>query len=207
MKFLHLKKGDVEVPKDTKVVPAETFSDLIESSEILSQAKQDVEELIAGAKEECVELKKEAKRQGLQEGLEKFAEQLLIFDRKLKEVRLDVENQMLPLALEAAKKIVGEELKTNPEAIVSIVSKAIRPVLQHHNIKIWVNRADVPFLEKAKEALKGSFERIESFSIEERSDVTQGSCVIETEAGIINATIENQWRAIQNAFENFGKGD
>ena len=32
-----------------------------------------------------------------------------------------------------------------------------------------------------------------------------GVCIIETEAGIINASLENQWRALESAFEAFMK--
>ncbi|MFS8563974.1 MAG: hypothetical protein LVR00_06540 [Rhabdochlamydiaceae bacterium] len=58
-------------------------------------------------------------------------------------------NQLiLPLALKAAKKIVGKELETHPDAIVSIVMQALSPAMQNHRITIWINKADKDVLER-----------------------------------------------------------
>jgi type III secretion protein L len=60
-------------------------------------------------------------------------------------------------------------------------------------------------LEAAKSQIKKVFEHLESLSIQERSDIEPGGCMIETEAGIINAQLENQWRSLEIAFESFMK--
>lgn len=112
---------------------------------------------------------------------------------------------ILPLALKAAKKIVTKELETRPETIVDIVLHTLTPVLQSHKITIWVNKADKEILEKEKSRIREKLEQIESLSIHERDDISPGGCIIETEAGIINASIENQWRAIEAAFDKYLK--
>jgi type III secretion protein L len=60
-------------------------------------------------------------------------------------------------------------------------------------------------IENSKSKIKKIFEHLESLSIQERSDIEPGGCMIETEAGIINAQLENQWRALEAAFESFMK--
>lgn len=112
---------------------------------------------------------------------------------------------ILPLALKAAKKIVAKELETKPETIVDIVLQALAPALQNHRITIWVSKADKEILETEKTRIKEKLEQVESLSIKERDDVAQGGCVIETESGIINASIDNQWRAIESAFDKYLK--
>ena len=54
--------------------------------------------------------------------------------------------------------------------------------------------------------IKKIFERLENLSIQERDDIEPGGCIIETEAGIINAQLENQWRSLEIAFDEFMKG-
>ena len=115
-------------------------------------------------------------------------------------------NQMiLPLALKAAKKIVGKELETHPDAIVSIVMQALSSAMQNHHITIWINKADKDVLEKEKTSIKEKLEHIESLLIKDRDDIAPGGCIIETESGIINAAVDNQWRALESAFERFIK--
>lgn len=48
-------------------------------------------------------------------------------------------------------------------------------------------------------------DQVESFTILDRADITPGGCIIETESGIINASFENQWRALEMAFERYMK--
>ena len=61
-------------------------------------------------------------------------------DRELKEIREEVHKKILPLALKAARKIIGEELKLHPDRIVDIVMTALKPVTQHRKIVLYVNR-------------------------------------------------------------------
>ena len=64
---------------------------------------------------------------------------------------------------------------------------------------------DLEPLEKERSKIKKIFEHLDSFSLQERADIEPGGCIIETEAGIINAQLENQWRALESAFESFMK--
>ncbi len=203
--FTLIRSGSIHFAKKTKIVPSEEFSELLKAKEIVTKAKQDTKALMEETHVECDKIKKDAYEEGLQKGLEEFNQQLLYLNQEIKQLRIELQQQILPLALKTAKKIVSDELKMNPEAIVNIVQQTLKPVVQAENIKIFVNKGDIPYLEKKKEDFKNLFERLDSLSIEERPDIEPGSCVIETEAGIINATLENQWRALEAAFENFAK--
>ena len=86
------------------------------------------------------------------------------------------------------------------------MQQAIKAVAQATTVKLYVNRADLEYLEKEKEALKGAFEHLESLQIEERKDIEAGGCIIETEKGILNATLENQYRALERALEAHKRG-
>ena len=126
-------------------------------------------------------------------------------DDSINKLELEYKDKVLSIALKAAKKIVGEELKLNNEAIVQIVKNALKPVREHQRVKIFVNKSDFEILKIEKQVLLDSLLQVKSFSIEPRDDIEKGGCIIETEAGIINAQLETQFRAIQSAFEKFMK--
>jgi type III secretion protein L len=90
-----------------------------------------------------------------------------------------------------------------PDAIVDIVIQALTPVLQSKQITIYVNKNDRELLETAKPKLKSILEQTDSVTVLDRADVSPGGCIIETEGGIINATIENQWRTLEAAFARY----
>ena len=203
--FAIVDTSEVHSNLDDKVIPAEEFSQLLAAAELLEKTEEECANKIERTKKNCQNLRKKAKDAGHQEGLDQFTAHVLYFEKQIKHTRHETQQQILNLALKAAKKIVNKELELNPETIVDIVKGTLRPVTQYSHVKIYVNKEDKEFLESEKQNLKETFERIESFSIVERNDVEKGSCMIETEAGIINASLDNQWRALEAAFEAFTK--
>lgn len=204
MKFFSLiYEGDIHATSDEKIIKAEDYSLLLQASEVLDKAKEEAQKFQEETEENCKKLREEAQKEGFDLGLSQFNEQILKLDQNLKKLRHDVQQAILPLALTAAKKIVGAQLKLHPETIVDIILQALQSVTQNRRIVIYVNKADKDILETNKPKIKEIFEQIDSFSIQERADVSPGGCIIETETGIINASIENQWRALETAFERY----
>lgn len=205
MNFFSFSKEDIHPAFEEKIIPAETFSTLIEVTKILEKAKEESSYIKENTLKECEILKEEATNKGFNEGLEKLNEHILKLDNTIKTLNEEYEKQILPIALKAAKKILAAELKTNPEAIVNIVKGALKPVSQHLKIKILVNKQDLDVLEKNKPQIKKVLDQVQTFSLEERNDIEPGGCIIETEKGIINAQLENQFRALEAAFKSFMK--
>lgn len=206
MKYFAIVDGETVHPgKEDKVIPADEFSTLLEAKELLEKVQQKTEAQIERAKKNSQNIRKKAKAEGFQEGLNQLNEHILQFEKQIKHLRHETQKQILPLALKAAKKIVNRELEADPNVIIDIVAGALRPVTQYKQVKIYVHKSDKEILEKEKENIKKILDQVQSFSIVERDDVEVGGCIIETEAGIINASLENQWRSLEAAFETFMK--
>lgn len=206
MRFFSLiHQGDVHPATEEKIISSEDFSTLVKAADLLKKARQDAKNLQKETKEECEHLKELAKQEGFQEGLDKFNDHLLSFERSWRTLHLELQQQIIPIALKAAKKIVADQLELNPETIVDIVLQALAPAAQNHRFIIYVNKVDKEILEAQKSKIKNLLDQMQSLTIQERSDISVGGCIIETEAGIINATIENQWRALEAAFEKYMK--
>lgn len=206
MKFFSLLyQGEVHPAADKKVIPADEFSALVSAAEIVEKAQEDSDRKRRETEEECEELKKKAKEEGFEEGLATFNDHIMGFERELIRLRHELQKLVLPLALKAAKKIVARQLDLHPDTIVDIVMQALAPATQSKKVTIYVNKADRESLEAEKPKIKAAFEQIQSLSLQDRPDISQGGCVIETESGIINATIENQWRTLEAAFDRYMK--
>lgn len=204
MKFFSLLSGkEARTAPGKKILPAEEFSTLADASEILSTVRKEAENFKRDTLVEAEKTKEQAFKEGFQEGLVSLNKHLLALDHELKAIRTDVQKKILPLALKAARKIIGEELKLHPDRIVDIVLTSLKPVTQHRKVIIYVNKADLQMIEENRPRIKKIFEHLENLSIQERGDIEPGGCMIETEAGIINAQLENQWRALESAFESF----
>ena len=206
MKFFSLIfQGELHPAQGKKILRKEEYSTLLTAEEVLKKAEEDREALRKQTELECITLREKAEKEGFDEGLSQFNEHLVRFDQEIARLRHEMQQMVLPLVLKAAQKIVGKQLELNPETIVDIVMQALAPAVQNRRITIYVNKEDKDLLEEHKPRLKEILEQVDSFSIQERADVEKGGCIIVTEAGIINATMENQWRALEAAFTKFMK--
>jgi len=200
--LLTLIYGDeVHLPPEKKVIDGTLFSKLIEGSEMLEKIKVESKQYRIDVSKECEEIKEKAYQVGFQEGFEAWTEQVAALETQIENVRNELEKIIVPVALKAAKKIVGREMELNKETVVDIVHHHLKAVAQHKKVTLWVSKEDYNILEKKKNILKEQFEELEAFSVRPRDDITEGGCVIETEMGIINAQVENQWAILERAFE------
>jgi type III secretion protein L len=198
--FSYFSKATVSVDQGKKIIASKDLTQVLSAAEILEKAKEDVAQYRDAVEKECVELRNKAHDEGFQKGLEEFNVHLLALEEEGKKLHLEMQKIVIPIALKAAKKIVGKEIELNPDIIVDIVVQAMAPARESRKVKITVNKADLDILEKNRPKLKELFSQLQILTIQESADMTPGGCTIETEAGMINATAENQWRALENAF-------
>lgn len=189
-----------KIVPNNKIIPADSISLLLDAQEVLKRVKEDAEKYKLEVAHECEKLKEHAQQEGFAEGYQKWAEHIAKIEEEIIKVRQDLEKMLIPVALKAAKKIVGREIELSEDTIVDIVSNTLKAVSQHKKITIYVNKKDLDPLERGRPRLKQIFESLEVLSLRERADVIRGGCIIETEAGIINAQLENQWSALERAF-------
>lgn len=203
--FSYLFSGELRLSSQEKIIPSEQFSTLLEASEVLAKSLEQAAKKKEDVEKECEELRQKAKEEGHQEGLVQFNERILDLEAHLRNAYQETQHSILKLALQAAKKIVGRELELHPDAIVDIVMQALAPVKQSHRITIFVNKVDKDILEENKPKIKELFEQLQFLGVQERPDIAPGGCIIETESGIINASVDNQWKALEAAFQKYMK--
>jgi len=199
--FTLLYGKEVHLTGDTKVLSASEFATLNTAEELLRSIREDAERYRKEVIEECEHLKAEAARDGFASGFATWSKQLATLEERNVGLEHVYEQVLAPVALKAAKKIVGNELQQREVVIVDIVSKTLKAVAQHKRIVIWVNKQHLHALEEQRPRLKALFEDLQVLSIRERDDIAPGGCVVETEGGIINAQLENQWQILEEAFE------
>jgi len=205
-KLFTLIYGDtVHQAPEGKVIDQESLSKLLTAEEVLSEIKKDAEKYRQSVIAECEALKEQAQKEGFQEGYQEWAIHLAKMEEEIARVREEMQKLIIPISLKAAKKIVSSELAIQPNAVMDIVSNALKSVSQHKRIIIYVNKGDLELLEENKNKIKDIFESLESLSIRERDDVEQGGCIIETEGGIINAQLKDRWRNLESAFESLAE--
>lgn len=195
----------VHIEPNKKILSQGECTKLLELEELTQEVKRQESALRLRVAKECETLKEKAEEAGFDKGLERWSEQIGFLEKELRKVRGEMEKSIVPLAMTAAKKILGREVQLDSSVVIDIVRSALRGVAHHKRITIFVHKNDLERIEASKEELKKLFEYLEHFAIAARDDVTEHGCIIETEAGIIDARLERQWAALERALDMVAK--
>ncbi len=140
--------------------------------------------------------KAEAKTEYTQKSLELTQSIAALSEEKAKIVR-QAKPEVLKLALAIAHQLVKSEISLNQAVTLNIVSEAIEKVTDNTKVIIRVNRADVEFLKMNHDRIAQQLGDVKSLVIQEDGRIETGGCIIETNLGYIDATIQTKFDAIK----------
>ena len=98
----------------------------------------------------------------------------------------------LEICLSIAEKIIRHEIKTRPESVRSMMSEALKLASGTQHIKFQMNPVDVSQLGEGTKAFISQLTGCQTCEIYEDESISSGGCIIETQHGTIDATIEAQ---------------
>ncbi len=104
---------------------------------------------------------------------------------------------MVKLALRVAEKIIGRDLERDPRVVTEIVATAVDNVRNVRELTLRVNPNDARVLREHKRQMMELIGRVKEIAIKEDADVASGGCVIETEAGTVDAQLATQFEMLQ----------
>ena len=109
------------------------------------------------------------------------------------------EAEMVGLALDIARQVVKAEITQNPEVVRQVLSNAIRRISDKDNVRVRVSVSDAPRVKEMRQDLMDVVDGLRHLEIVDDRRVGDGGCVIETNAGTIDAKIETQLAEVARA--------
>ena len=121
------------------------------------------------------------------------------------DIYLETEQETVKLAMAIARKVVCNEVRVNKDIFVNVVKEAAKKVEGNEKVKIKLSCKDFQFIKNEKPAIIDKITNIENVGFEMDESIPDGGCIIETESGDIDARIEKQFQAVEEAFESLNK--
>jgi flagellar assembly protein FliH len=130
--------------------------------------------------------------------MKRYADSIEEISRVKSSLYSRTEKEVVGLAIEIAKKIVGREIKADRSIIQTLVRVALSHVSEKASVTVRLNPVDYKFLMEQNDAL----ENAEGCDVILQSDnsIGQGGCLVETSCGDIDARIEEGFREVEDAF-------
>jgi type III secretion protein L len=207
--FIFIENNRIRIPSTTKVIKADSYTGVLPAEDILSEAQSKAEEMISKARKQAEEIVKEAeiayrreKQRGYREGLEKAKQEMAVeisaTSLKTSQYYHAVEKKIVALVMDTVRKVI--DISDNGELIISLAKKALLILKSQKQITLKVAPDQVEFVNERMDELMHAYPNIDTIEVKGDKRMPPTDLILESEIGIVNAGIETQLTAIEQAF-------
>ncbi len=166
--------------------------------------------LVSRAQEEALQIKQSAYQEGYNAGLqqaqadmENFRNSLAAFMGAEDKVFNEVAPNILSIAMEIAQKIIKTEVKTDPQIVLETVLDILKTLSKNEpRIVLRINPLQVQYMKDTLPEQVRLLGMEAKLSILSDEGITEGGCIVETNNGLVDASIEAQLEIVQNALRS-----
>jgi type III secretion protein L len=182
-----------------KVVSREVIAASSEALRIVETAEAEAAKIRASAET----VREEARRKGYAEGYDKGASE---WAEAVRTARASVASaveaakpQIVRMALRVAEKVLRRKLESDPDALLPMVDEALRSLSaqQQARVVIRAHPDDRAVLEVRRSHWLDRNPGIEALQVVADESFPRGGCRIESDFGMVDATIDTQLRVIE----------
>lgn len=197
---------------------------VLEHRGLLNQENQEREQKIQDEVERrLVALQEKAFEQGFEKGMEQGLEQVFNQTRQETEERLEAVSEMISNVLTTEKSLIEDykteiyntvksltkwmilrELKDDGEYLSRLLEKLILEINSRSNLLIKVSEQSFSAMPEVLEIVQSKLGKFKNLRVEVDQDLCQYGICVESDNGIVNASLEQQLQAIDKLFETLG---
>jgi len=193
-----LKDAHIAAPTPgTKVIKKEAYGLMTQANDILEQARQKASKIIVQANEIYEAKKDQGYEDGLEEGRIAHAEKLMDAAMQAVDYLETLEKSVAGLVIQCLEKVVGEMDDQN--LILRIVRSGLAVTRNENRVTVRVCEAELAWVRNAISSLLQSHPGISALDIVADSRLQKGACLIESELGVVDASIDTQLEALRRA--------
>lgn len=188
-------KSDLPQPAPgTRVIKANQLDTLHEAAALIEAARAEAEEIRKKAEAVYQERYEAGYADGVEAGKMEHAEKMMETVLASVEFIENIENTVVSVVNQSVRRIIGE--LDEETRIRKIVGTALNTVRGQQKVTVRVSPADEPFVTKSLAAMtSGNY-----LNVIADTRLKDGSCILESELGVVDASLETQLKALENAF-------
>lgn len=165
--------------------------------------------LVSRAQEESENIKKSAFEEGYRSGLEKagadldnLKKELSNFMNARKDVFEYIAPDILEISVDIAKTIIKKELDSDPQVLINTIVDVLKTVSKNEpKVVIKVRPQSVQFIKDTIPNITYQYGIDTKINIVADPSVEEGGCILQTNNGIVDASIDTQLEIIKKALE------
>ncbi|MBR3880802.1 MAG: HrpE/YscL family type III secretion apparatus protein, partial [Mailhella sp.] len=144
--------------------------------------------------------KEEGYQDGLEEGKLEHAEKMMETILSSVEFIEGIEKTLVSVVNQSIRKIIGD--LDDKERIVRIVRNSLNVVRGQQKVTVRVSPADEPAVLEALAAMTSRASGSSFLTVMADARLERNSCILESELGVVDASLQTQLKALENAFQS-----
>ena len=203
--MLLINKPDFTLVSDRRLVKATDAATVRTAAEIIASAEAEAARIREEAKAAYEAERKRGYDKGLQDGKMEIAMQKLDLVDKSVAFMESVEGKMADVVMKALK-MCGVEIG-DKEMVINIVRKTMNAVIRtqrHVTLKVAPEMTGV--VRERIAAFRSDYPTVETFDVVEDPRLKGPACILETEAGVADASVDTQLAAIEKSIKRHVSG-
>ena len=198
--MLLIGNPDFTLTSDRRLVKASEVATVKSAAEIVAAAEAEAARIREEAKAAFEEERKRGFEKGLQDGKLEIAMQKLEQVDQSVAFMESVEGKMADIVMKALKSCVVEI--GDREMVINIVRKTMNAGIRtQRHVTLKVAPEMVAAVKERVSALRVDYPTVETFDVVEDPRLKGPACILETEAGVADASVETQLAAIERSLK------
>ena len=196
--MLIIRQGNLQIETTGRLVKRAEAQSIAEAMDVLSAAQKEAEDIRQQAREEFEAQRKLGYDKGLDDSKEEIAIQKLEQVEKSIDYLSSMENKIVEIVLTALKKCVAEI--GDKELMVQVVQKAMQAVVRNQQqVVLKVSPEMLPTVKERLNEILSKFPGVNYINLMDDPRIKGVSCIIETDAGNVEASLDHQLAANEKA--------
>lgn len=191
-------QGDIAPAPGVSVLKAHEYDAFVEAAGLIGEARERAAGILAEAGKDAEERRRAGFEAGVREGKDEVAEQFFAAVSGSVEQLAGMENALVDVVIRSLRTILGSF--DREELAVQTVSHALRLVRDEKRVLLRVSPDDAPLVEKRLAEITKPYPVLIRVDVRADASLSPGGCVMETELGVIDATLDRQLAVIEDAF-------
>lgn len=134
----------------------------------------------------------EENKADLQQQVQSFVDLTASLNNIKQELTHQNEAHLVRLVFDIASRIAFDHVQENSEAVLQVIKKGIEQAQAEENITVLVSAQQIQLVEAAKQENTKETEFLKKINFESSDTLSIGSCIVETNYGVVDASIEQR---------------
>ncbi|ARP93568.1 HrpE/YscL family type III secretion apparatus protein [Bordetella genomosp. 13] len=182
-----------------RIVRAQEHAVLTEAQALLDNAHAQAAAILAGAQEAFEAERQRGYADGKEQALLDQAEKMIETVSRTVEYFAGVENEMVDLVMLAVRKVVDGF--DDREKVMIVVRNALAVVRNQKQMTLRLHPQDVDAVRERINDLLAAYPGVGYLDILGDGRLVRGACILESEIGMVEASLEGQLEALRGAFQ------